>query len=35
MRAWLKMNHDALVDMDMWTHWTVLQLIFQWYAQVK
>ena len=23
MRAWLKVNHDSLVDMGMWTHWTV------------
>jgi len=28
MRAWLKVNHDSLVDMGMWTHWTVLQLLY-------
>jgi len=27
-RAWLKVNHDSLVDMGMWTHWTVLQLLY-------
>lgn len=28
MRAWLKVNHDSLVEMGMWTHWTVLQLLY-------
>ena len=28
MRAWLKVNHDSLVDMCMWTHWTVFQLLY-------
>lgn len=28
MRAWLKVNHDSLVDKGMWTHWTVLQLLY-------
>ena len=32
MRAWLKVNHDSLVDMGMWTHWTVLQT-YNCYAQ--
>jgi len=33
MRAWLKVNNDSLVDMGMWTHWTVLQLTTLLYAQ--
>ena len=29
VRSWLKVNHDSLVDMGMWTHWTVLQLLYR------